>query len=113
MARADGAGRLAARAGRDTMGGGRDPARCAGRVCARGPRPVIATLGLTKRYGAVEALTGLTLEVRKGEVFGLLGPNGSGKTTTIRLLLGFLRPTDGRATVAGFDCWKQSLEVRR
>jgi ABC-2 type transport system ATP-binding protein len=74
---------------------------------------MIATEGLTKRYGTVEALRGLTLDVERGEVFGLLGPNGSGKTTTLRLLLGLLRPTAGRALVAGFDCWRQSLEVRR
>lgn len=74
---------------------------------------MIATIGLTKTYGPVRALSGLTLEVRKGEVFGLLGPNGSGKTTTIRLLLGLIRPTAGGATVAGLDCWRDSLEVRR
>jgi ABC-2 type transport system ATP-binding protein len=74
---------------------------------------MIETLGLTKRYGPVLALRGLTVEIRPGEVFGLLGPNGSGKTTTIRLLLGLLRPTLGQARVAGFDCWRQSLEVRQ
>ena len=73
---------------------------------------MIATEGLTKVYGSTHALTDLTMGVRKGEVYGLLGPNGSGKTTTIRLLLGLLRPTAGRASVAGFDAWKQSLEVR-
>src|ERR1700722_18111484 len=73
---------------------------------------MIATEGLTKVYGSTSALTDLTMEVRKGEVYGLLGPNGSGKTTTIRLLLGLLRPTRGHATVAGFDAWRQSLDVR-
>lgn len=73
---------------------------------------MILTEGLTKHYGAVRALSNATLEVRKGEVFGLLGPNGSGKTTTIRLLLGLLRPTSGRATVGGHDCWKDSVQVR-
>ncbi|MBX6316474.1 MAG: ABC transporter ATP-binding protein [Isosphaeraceae bacterium] len=74
---------------------------------------MIATYGLTKWYGNIRALVDLTMEVRQGEVFGLLGPNGSGKTTTIRLLLGLLRPTAGTATIGGFDCWRQSLEVRR
>ena len=73
---------------------------------------MIVTDGLTKHYGKVHALTDLTLEVRKGEVFGLLGPNGSGKTTTIRLLIGMLKPTSGRAAVAGHDCWRDSLAVR-
>src|SRR5262245_10060092 len=73
---------------------------------------LIVTDGLTKRYGRVVALDSLTLEIPRREVFGLLGPNGSGKTTTIRLLLGLLRPTAGRATVAGFDSWRQSLDVR-
>jgi ABC-2 type transport system ATP-binding protein len=66
-----------------------------------------------KPRGPVRALSDLTLEVRPGEVFGLLGPNGSGKTTTIRLLLGLLRPSAGAASVRGFDCWRQSVEVRR
>lgn len=74
---------------------------------------MILTQGLTKNYGRVHALTDLDLEIRKGEVFGLLGPNGSGKTTTIRLLLGLIRPTRGKASVAGHDCWTDSLEVRR
>jgi ABC-2 type transport system ATP-binding protein len=73
---------------------------------------MISTVGLTKRYGAVDALTDVTLEVNAGEVFGLLGPNGSGKTTMIRLILGLLRPTAGRARVSGHDCWAQSLKVR-
>jgi ABC-2 type transport system ATP-binding protein len=74
---------------------------------------MIETWGLTKTYGAVRALTDLTLSIQAGEVFGLLGPNGSGKTTTIRLLLGLLRPAAGSASVAGFDCWSQSNDVRR
>ncbi|MEX0671043.1 MAG: ABC transporter ATP-binding protein [Pirellulales bacterium] len=73
---------------------------------------LVCTAGLTKRYGSFAALDGCTLEVREGEVFGLLGPNGAGKTTLLRLLLGYLGPTAGTATVAGFDCATQSLEVR-
>ena len=74
---------------------------------------MIVTHGLTKRYGETVALRHLTLEVRQGEVFGLLGPNGSGKTTMIRLLIGMMQPTEGHATIGGFDCWRQSLDVRR
>jgi ABC-2 type transport system ATP-binding protein len=74
---------------------------------------LIVTAGLTKVYGKVVALDRLSLGIRRGEVYGLLGPNGSGKTTTIRLLLGLLRPTAGSAQVGGFDCWRQSLAVRR
>ena len=59
--------------------------------------------GLTKRFGAVRALDGLDLAVEPGAIFGFLGPNGSGKTTTIRILTGLARPTGGRATVAGID----------
>ncbi len=74
---------------------------------------VIAIKGLGKTYRKVRALDSLSLEVARGEVLGLLGPNGSGKTTTLRLLLGLLRPTSGSATVAGFDCWGAGMEVRR
>jgi ABC-2 type transport system ATP-binding protein len=73
---------------------------------------LIVTEGLTKCYKKVVALDNLSLRIDRGEVFGLLGPNGSGKTTTIRLLLGFLRPTSGRATIAGFDSWRNSNDVR-
>jgi ABC-2 type transport system ATP-binding protein len=58
---------------------------------------------LTRRFGAVTAVSALTLQITRGEVFGLLGPNGSGKTTTIRMLCGLLDPTSGSATVAGID----------
>lgn len=77
------------------------------------PDALLATEALTKDYGPFRALAGLTMAVAPGEVVGLLGPNGSGKSTALRLLLGFIRPTAGRATVAGFDCWAQSVEVRK
>ena len=63
----------------------------------------ISTTGLTRDFGTVRALDGLSLEVPSGVVFGYLGPNGSGKTTTINLLLGLLEPTDGSASVLGID----------
>ena len=74
---------------------------------------MIVTEGLSKDYGAVRALRAVSLEVRRGEVYGLLGPNGSGKTTAIRLLLGMIRPTEGAAAIDGHDCWRHSLEVRK
>jgi ABC-2 type transport system ATP-binding protein len=73
----------------------------------------IRTEGLSKRYGKVEALSDLDLEVAAGEAVGYLGPNGAGKTTTIRLLLGLIRPTGGRAEVFGFDCQRQPVEAHR
>ena len=75
--------------------------------------PIIRTDGLTKDYGRVRGLDHLTLEVHEGEILGFLGPNGSGKTTTIRLLLDLIRPTRGSASVGGFDCHRQSLQARR
>ena len=69
--------------------------------------------GLAKRFGSVEALKPLDLEVSKGEVLGYLGPNGAGKTTTIRLLLGLLRPTSGRAEIFGLDVQHDTVEAHR
>ena len=69
--------------------------------------------GLSKRFGAVQALVGLDLEVGAGEVVGYLGPNGAGKTTTIRLLLGMLRPTSGRAEIFGLDVRKDAVAAHR
>jgi ABC-2 type transport system ATP-binding protein len=63
--------------------------------------------------GQVQALKGVTLRVNRGEVFGLLGPNGSGKTTMVRILSTILSPTSGNATVDGFDVMKQPEQVRR
>jgi ABC-2 type transport system ATP-binding protein len=68
---------------------------------------------LTRDYGATHALDGLSLTVRRGEVFGFLGSNGAGKTTTIRCLLDLIRPTSGSATVLGLDSHRDSVEVRR
>jgi ABC-2 type transport system ATP-binding protein len=75
--------------------------------------PVVRLDAVTKDYGRVRALDALTLEVRRGEVYGLLGPNGAGKTTALRILLGLLRPTDGQATVFGLDAWSEAVAVHR
>src|SRR5256885_4365219 len=75
--------------------------------------PAISAVGVSKRYGPVIALDRLTLDIRRGEVFGLLGPNGSGKTTFMRLLAGYLLPSAGLLTVGGFDVVRDSLQVRR
>jgi len=69
--------------------------------------------GLTKRFGALTAVDGISLEVAEGEFFGFLGPNGAGKSTTIKMLCGLLRPTAGEIRVAGFDLARQPLEVKR
>ena len=74
---------------------------------------VIRAQGLTKRYGGVLAVDHVDLEVRSGEILGILGPNGSGKTTTILMLLGLTEPSEGRAEVAGFDPLREPLEVKR
>jgi ABC-2 type transport system ATP-binding protein len=81
-------------------------------VMMDGVTHVIDTCQLNKKFGSVTALRSLDLQIKEGEIYGLLGPNGSGKTTTLRLLMGFLRPTSGSAQIAGLDCWHQSLAVR-
>ena len=79
--------------------------------------PMIETHDLRRTFkargGAVEAVRGVDLEVRAGEIFGFLGPNGAGKTTTLRMLATLLKPTGGRATVAGVDLARDPQEVRR
>jgi len=75
--------------------------------------PALRITELTKYYGPVIGVETLSLDVPAGSVFGFLGANGAGKTTTIRLLLDLLRPTSGSASILGFDCRRQSLEVRR
>jgi ABC-2 type transport system ATP-binding protein len=64
---------------------------------------VIRTQNLTRRFGALTAVDRLNLEVAQGEIFGLVGPDGAGKTTTLRLLCGLMDPTEGQAWVAGHD----------
>jgi ABC-2 type transport system ATP-binding protein len=73
---------------------------------------VIRVENLTRRFGDFVAVDHINFEVQPGEVVGYLGPNGSGKTTTIRMLLGLLEPSEGEATVLGFDAFKQSEQVR-
>ncbi len=75
--------------------------------------PILLAENLTKVYGTFAALKSLNLTIQPGEVVGLLGPNGSGKTTALRSFLGFLKPTEGRATLAGHDCWRDSVAARR
>jgi ABC-2 type transport system ATP-binding protein len=75
--------------------------------------PAIETVGLTKFYGEQRGIEDLDLRIEQGEVFGYLGPNGAGKTTTIRLLLDLIRPTRGRAAIAGLDAHAESLAARR
>lgn len=74
--------------------------------------PIVAE-GLVRRFGTIEAVAGVDLEVKPGEVFGFLGPNGAGKSTTVRMLTTLLRPTAGTARVAGHDVVREADAVRR
>ena len=75
-------------------------------------RPVIEATGLIKRYGNFTAVGGVSLEVRRGEVFGLLGPNGAGKTTTMEMLEGLRLPDEGSARIAGYDTRTELARVK-
>jgi ABC-2 type transport system ATP-binding protein len=74
---------------------------------------MIKVEGLTKRYARTVAVDNISFEVEKGQIVGFLGPNGAGKTTTMRVLTCFLPPTEGKATVAGFDVLENPMEVKR
>jgi ABC-2 type transport system ATP-binding protein len=74
---------------------------------------MIKVEGLTKRYGDVTAVEDISFQVEKGEIVGFLGPNGAGKTTTMRIITGFLPSTDGTVTVAGYDSFEKSMEIRK
>lgn len=76
------------------------------------PEPIVVTRNLTKTFGDFTAVDRVSFEVSPGEVFGYLGPNGSGKTTTLRMLLGLLRPTAGSASVLGYDVVRETEAIR-
>lgn len=75
--------------------------------------PVVSVENLTRRFGDFVAVDHVSFEIQAGEIVGYLGPNGSGKTTTIRMLLGLLAPDEGSAKVLGYDCYRQTEEVRK
>ncbi len=73
---------------------------------------MIKAVGLTRRFGELTAVDHLDLEIGAGEIFGLVGPDGAGKTTTLRLLAGLMDPSEGHAVVAGFDVARQTAAVK-
>lgn len=75
--------------------------------------PAIKVDGLTRRFGDFTAVNSVSFEVDRGEIFGFLGANGAGKTTCIRMLTGLLAPTEGSATVAGYDVYTESERIKR
>ncbi|MDF1611607.1 ABC transporter ATP-binding protein [Stygiobacter electus] len=74
---------------------------------------VIKVENLTKRFGDFTAVNQISFEVNKGEIFGFLGANGAGKTTAMKMLIGILNPTSGKANVAGFDIYNQPEQIKR
>ncbi len=79
---------------------------------ATGDGPIIHTEHLSRSFGALVAVRDVSLDVRRGEIFGILGPNGAGKSTTIRMLCGILDPTGGRGTVVGFDVAREAERIK-
>ena len=75
--------------------------------------PVVVTHELTKKYGRLTALDGLSISLGLGQILGSIGPNGAGKTTTIKILVGLARPTSGWARVAGADCVRDARKIKR
>src|SRR4051794_38091324 len=76
-------------------------------------QPIISTQNLTKRFGDFTAVDAISFDVQKGEIFGFLGANGAGKTTAMRMLCGLSLPTSGKATIAGFDVYKQTEKIKQ
>ncbi|HCZ13496.1 MAG TPA: multidrug ABC transporter ATP-binding protein, partial [Candidatus Accumulibacter sp.] len=74
---------------------------------------VIDVAGINKRFGDKHVVKDLSLQVRQGEIYGFLGPNGSGKTTSIRMLCGLLTPDSGRGTCLGLDVLRESAAIKR
>lgn len=74
---------------------------------------LVCVESLTKRYGDIAAVDGISFDVRAGEIFGFLGPNGAGKTTTIKMLTGLVRPTSGTARICGYDIVARPLDAKR
>ena len=74
---------------------------------------LIQIKNLTKDYGDKRGIFDINLSIEKGDIFGFVGTNGSGKTTTIRHLMGFLKPQKGSATIDGLDCWENSAEIKK
>ncbi len=72
----------------------------------------IRAVGLTKRYGKTLAVDHINFDVQEGEIFGFLGPNGPGKTTTTRMLIGISKPTEGTAEILGYNIQKNSVQAK-
>ena len=96
-----------------TAGAARVTAAAPEPEAALGRPPAVSVRGLVKRYGDIEAVSGIDFDVAAGEIFGFLGPNGAGKTTTIGVLCTLVKPTAGQASVAGHDVASERDEVRR
>src|SRR6187549_943820 len=74
---------------------------------------IITTESLTKRFGDFTAVDHISFDVYKGEIFGFLGANGAGKTTAMRMLCGLSLPTSGKASIAGFDVYRENEKIKR